>query len=162
MPAENNRVNVSALVLAVLTSTGLATVQYGAPPPDFQVPTSQGSRPLSQLRGKPVVINFWATWCPPCTSELPYFERLAQRYGDRIRIITVDWNEPPDVALDYLRGQGLDLSLISDRQGKIYKAYSLSEVPDTVVLDSDGKVAYVSVGGLSWNELVSAVEKVLQ
>ena len=163
MPAEKVCVKFLApLVFAVATGTGLATVHYGAPPPDFQIPTGQGNQALSQLRGKPVVINFWASWCPPCTDELPYFERLKAQYGDRVQVVTVDWNEDPGTALGYLRAQHLDLPVVSDRQSRIYAAYSLAEVPDTLVLDADGNVSYVSVGGLSWAELVSAVDRVLQ
>jgi thiol-disulfide isomerase/thioredoxin len=152
---------LAALVLAAVSGTGLAAVHYGAPPPDFTVHTAQGAQPLSALRGKPVVINFWASWCPPCTDELPYFQRLAETYGDRLTIVTVDWNEEPATAADYLRSHDLHLPVVPDQQSQIYKAYSLFEVPDTVVLDSDGNVAYVSVGELSWKELQAAVEKVL-
>lgn len=153
---------LAALVLAAASATGLPAVHYGAPPPDFSVATPQGSERLSDLRGKPVVINFWASWCPPCTDELPYFERLAQTYGDRVRIVTVDWNEGPGVAQAYLRSHGFDLPLVTDEQSRIYRAYSLSEVPDTVVLDAQGNVTYVSVGGLSWRELDGAVQQALQ
>jgi cytochrome c biogenesis protein CcmG, thiol:disulfide interchange protein DsbE len=152
---------LAALVLATATGTGLATVHYGAPPPDFSVPTRQGAQPLSQLRGKPVVINFWATWCPPCTDELPDFGRLEETYGPRVRLVTIDWNEPDGVAASYLKQHGLDLPLVEDPQSKIYAAYSLDEVPDTVVLNAQGEVTYVSVGELSWKELQNAVEQAL-
>lgn len=152
---------LAALLLAAASATGLPAIHYGAPPPDFSVSTSGGNRRLSALRGKPVVINFWASWCPPCTDELPYFERLAQLYGDRVSIVTVDWNEQPATANAYLQTHGLHLPVVSDQQSQIYKQYSLFEVPDTVVLDAQGNVTYVSVGELSWRELSSAVEKVL-
>lgn len=162
MPAEKNRVNfLAALVLAAASTTGLPAIHYGAPPPDFVVRTAQGSERLSALRGTPVVINFWASWCPPCTDELPYFERLAQRYGDRVTIVTVDWNEQPGVAAAYLRGHDIALPVVTDQQSDIYHAYSLFEVPDTLVLDAQGNVSYVSVGELSWHELDAAVEQVL-
>lgn len=162
MPAEIGGVNFLAVIaLAAVTGTGLATVRYGAPPPDFTVPTSQGKQPLSELRGKPVVINFWASWCPPCTDELPYFAKLKDAYGDRVRLVTIDWNEPPGTASAYLRAHGLNLPVIEDPQSKIYAAYSLNEVPDTVVLDASGAVTYVSLGGLSWNELKTAVDQAL-
>ena len=152
---------LAALVLAAATGTGLNTVHYGAPPPDFTVRTARGTQQLSALRGKPVVINFWASWCPPCTDELPYFERLADLYGSRVSIVTVDWNEQPGVAAGYLRTHDLNLPLVMDQESEIYRAYSLSEVPDTVVLDAQGNVTYVSVGELSWHELQGAVEKAL-
>lgn len=152
---------LAALVLAAASATGLSAIHYGAPPPDFVVRTDRGSEHLSALRGKPVVINFWASWCPPCTEELPYFERLAQMYGDRVVIVTVDWNEDPAVADAYLRSHHLELPVVADRQSDIYRAYTLSEVPDTVVLDAQGNVTYVSVGELSWHELDGAVKSVL-
>lgn len=160
MPAEITRVKtLAALLLAAAAGTGLRTVQLGAPPPDFVVPAAHGTpAPLSQLRGKPVVINFWATWCPPCTDELPYFQRLHDEYGDHVRIVTVDWNEGAQTAQAYLRDKHYTLPVVSDADGKIYAAYSLSKVPDTIVLDGDGNVTYVSVGGLSWDELAAAVD----
>lgn len=153
---------LAALVLAAASGTGLPAIHYGAPPPDFAVHTTQGSERLSALRGKPVIINFWASWCPPCTDELPYFERLAQTYGDKVHIVTVDWNEQPGTARAYLATHHIDLPVITDTQSDIYRAYSLFEVPDTVVLDAQGNVAYVSVGELSWQELDGAVQAVLK
>jgi peroxiredoxin len=161
MPAENVGVKfLAATILAIASASGLTTVHYGAPPPDFMVPTPQGAEPLSHLRGKPVVINFWASWCPPCTDELPYFERIQSDYGDRVTLITVS-NEAPGVAETYLHKEHLDLPLIEDPEGKIFKAYKIPPIPDTIVLDASGNVTYVSAGGLSWSELDTAVEHVL-
>ncbi len=69
----------AALVLAALTgsSTGLATIHYDAPPPNFTFPTPNGTLNLSDLRGRVVVIDFWATWCHVCTAELADFVRRA-------------------------------------------------------------------------------------
>ena len=161
MPAEKIRVTtLGALLLAAGAAGGLATVRVGAPPPDFTVQTKAGAVPLSRLRGKPVVINFWATWCPPCTDELPYFERLARDYGNRVVIVTLS-NEAPGTARDYLRRHNLDLPLTEDSAGNVFAAYALPPIPGTVVLSPDGLVEYVSAGGLSWDELQNAVNKAL-
>jgi peroxiredoxin len=161
MPAEKISVNIlGAVLLAASAAAGLATVRLGAPPPDFTLRTKQGAVPLSQLRGKPVVINFWATWCPPCTGELPYFTRLAHDYGDRVVVVTVS-NEAPGVARDYLRQHRLNLPLVEDPAGAVFSAYALPPIPGTVVVDPEGRVEYVSAGGLSWDELQSAVDKAL-
>jgi len=161
MPAEKISVNIlAAVLLAASAAGGLATVRVGAPPPDFTLPTKQGGVSLSHLRGKPVVINFWATWCPPCTDELPYFTRLAHDYGDRVRIVTVS-NEAAGVARDYLRAHQLNLPLVEDTAGAVFSAYALPPIPGTVVLDPEGRVEYISAGGLSWDELQTAVDKAL-
>ena len=149
---------VAAVVLSAMTNGGLANVHLGMPPPDFVVQTGAGSVPLSRLRGKPVVINFWASWCPPCTDELPYFERITKLYGDRVTVITIS-NEAPGVAKAYLDGKRYALPVVEDPKGTIFHEYSIPPIPDTIVLDSAGRVVYVSVGGLSWAELRSAVIK---
>lgn len=148
------------LLLAATAAGGLATVHVGAPPPDFTVRTKHGPVQLSQLRGKPVVINFWTTWCPPCTDELPYFARLSRDYGDRVVLVTVS-NEAAGVARDYLRAHRLDLPLLEDPQGAVFAAYAIPPIPGTVVLDPAGRVEYISAGGLSWDELQEAVDKAL-
>jgi len=150
---------VAALLLSAIAGTGLATVRYGAPPPDFRVPGRNGVTALSELRGKPVVINFWASWCPPCTDELPYFQRLKQVYGNRLRMITIS-NEAPGVAREYLARKQYDLPVVEDPDSRIFSKYSVPPIPDTIVLDAQGDVTYVSVGGLSWRELRAAVNKV--
>ena len=151
---------LGALLLAASATGGLATVHVGAPPPDFIFHTKYGPTQLAQLRGKPVVINYWAAGCPPCTDELPLFQRLSRDYGDRVVLVTVS-NEAAGVARGYLRQHRLDLPLLEDSQGSVFAAYALPPIPGTVVLDPGGKVQYISAGGLSWDELQQAVDKAL-
>ena len=147
--------------MAAITGTGLATVHYLAPPPDdFSFQTAHGTQRISDLRGRVVVINFWATWCHPCTAEMKYFVRAQNDYGSRVTVVTVS-NELHDVAASYFRVWNIDLPVVEDLDGSIFKAYSVSPVPDTIVLNPEGQVNYVSVGGLSWGELSGAIEAAL-
>jgi thiol-disulfide isomerase/thioredoxin len=153
--------SLAPAVLAAITGTGLPTVHYLAPPPaDFSFQTARGTQRISDLRGRVVVINFWATWCHPCTDEMKYFVRAQSEYGDRVTVVTVS-NEFHDVAASYFRVWNIELPVVEDLDGSIFKAYSVSPVPDTVVLNTDGEVNYVSVGGLSWEELKGAIEAAL-
>ena len=151
-----------ALVLAALTasSTGLATIRYDAPPPNFGFPTAHGTEFLSDLRGRVVVIDFWASWCHVCTAELKDFVRAAATFGDRVAIVTIS-DELPAVAERYLRVSNTPLPLVEDLEGSVFHIYSVSAIPVTLVLDPSGKVTYVSVGGLSWDELSQAIERAL-
>ncbi len=152
---------LAALVLAVITgSTGLQTIHFNAAPPDFSIPTAKGSEKLSDLRGKPVVLNFWASWCHPCTDELKDFVRARTLYGNKINVITIS-SEPHDVAASYLRLWNIDLPLVEDLDSKISNAYSVPPIPVTIVLDSSGAVTHVSVGELDWTELHTAIDEVL-
>jgi peroxiredoxin len=149
---------LAALVLAVVTAkTGLATIQYDAPTPDFTIKTGKQTVRLSDLRGKPVVLNFWASWCHPCTDELHDFVRARKEYGDRISVVTIS-SEPEDVAASYLRLWNIDLPLVQDTDASISKAYSVPPIPVTIVLDAAGRVTHVSVGELDWNELHTAID----
>lgn len=151
---------VALAVAAATASTGLRNVRYDAPPPDFAIPARQGSERLSELHGKAVVLNFWASWCKPCTDELKYFVRANQAFGPKIAVITVS-SEPHDVAASYLRLWNIELPVVEDLDGAISKEYSVPPIPVTVVLDPQGNVSYVSVGGLDWNELRNAIDSAL-
>lgn len=153
--------SLSALVLAVfvaVTGTGLSSIRYNAAPPDFTIPSTDGAHDLYDLRGRVVIINFWATWCDVCVSEMQYFVRAQQMFGSRVAVLTVS-PESRSVVATYFHFAKIPLPIVEDAGGAISRAYSVSKIPVTLVLDTQGDVSYVSVGGLSWGELRSAVEQ---
>jgi len=161
MPAEKVLQMVAAFVLAVITASAHAAhVPVHAPPPDFTIPTAKGTKHLSDLRGKVVVLNFWASWCPPCLDEMKDFVRARDTYGDKIDLLTIS-SEPPDVAASYLRLWNIALPVLEDLDGSISKAYHTPPIPLTVVIDPSGNVSYISIGELSWNELQAAIDHAL-
>lgn len=149
---------LAALVLAA--ATAVKHVPEHAPPPDFAITTAKGTKHLADLRGKVVVLNFWATWCPPCLDELKYFVRAVATYGNKIDLLTIS-SEPPDVAASYLRLWNISLPLLEDTDGSISKAYHAPPIPLTIIVDPAGNVSYISIGELSWNELQGAIDKAL-
>lgn len=151
---------LAALVLAALTApaTGLSTIRYDAPPPNFAIPSARGTRYLFDLRGKVVVIDFWASWCHVCTEELDDFVRAAQTFGSRVAVVTIS-DEASGVAAGYFQRRNIRLPLVEDLTGAISRTYSVPKIPVTLVLDPSGNVSYVSVGALSWQELVDAIER---
>ena len=110
---------LAAIVLAALTvpaQTGLATIQYDVPPPNFAIATARGSTYLSDLRGRVVVVDFWATWCDVCTAELRDFVRATNVFGKDIAVVTVS-DELPGVASSYLEHWDISLPVVEDTQG---------------------------------------------
>ena len=140
-------------------ATGLRTISFGKAPPDFLFDDGSGSKRLASLVGKPVVINFWATWCGPCRDELDAFEKLRARYGDDVALVTVS-GEAPGVARTFLRERNIELPLVEDPERKIFAAYAVEPIPVTLVLRGDGTLAYVSNGEVTWEELRTAVDAV--
>jgi peroxiredoxin len=139
-------------------ATGLAAVSFGSPPPDFTFGDGNAARDLASLTGKPVVINFWATWCEPCDDELAAFARLRQIYGDGVVLLAIS-DENGEIAGDFLHAHGVDAQVISDPERKIFRRYGVTPIPVTLVLDRSGAVTHVSNGELDWPELESAVEQ---
>jgi peroxiredoxin len=151
----------SALVLAALTAssgTGLTAIRYNAPPPDFAIPAIDGASSLYDLRGRVVIIDFWASWCDVCTAEMKYFVRAQQSYGSRLAVLAIS-PEARSVATTYFRFAKIPLPIVEDTDGAISRAYSVSKIPVTLVIDPRGDVSYVSVGGLSWDELRGALQR---
>jgi len=105
---------------------------------------------LAQLHGQVVVVNFWATWCPPCRREMPSLERLHQLAGDKgVRVLAVDIGEDIDTVFPFI-GQ-VDPSptfpLLLDREGTSPAQWGVKGLPTTFILHPDGTLAYRAVGG---------------
>lgn len=120
---------------------------------------------LSDMRGKPVVINFWATWCGPCKSELPAFQQAYETYGDDICFMMVDMvqgrTETKAGAIEYVDGQGYTFPLYFDEAQTAVVAYDIGAVPATFVIDAKGQLVESHIGAMSFDELEALLKTVL-
>ena len=133
---------------------------------DFTYTDSDGnSYQLSDLYGKPCILNFFATWCPPCRAELPAFDAAHQNYGDKINFLILDLvdsgNESVQNGLDFVAANGYGFPLFFDSLGEGYGAYGTGYVPVTVLISADGGIVDVHVGGLSEQELQTMIDLLL-
>ncbi len=127
-----------------------AAPAVGHPAPDIALNDAAGkSFTLASLRGKPVVLNFWATWCPPCRSEAPELQRAAQRYAGQVALVGVDQGEPAATVLAYTAQQGLTYPAPLDQNGRASLAYGVHALPTTFFIDRDGIIRQTYVGPLS-------------
>lgn len=124
-------------------------LKAGNKAPDFTAQLIDGSSiTLSEFKGKPVIINFWATWCGPCVKEMPAFERLQADFGDKIGIIAVNCGDDADTVKDFASENGYTFPIALDEDYKINMLYPTSSIPYTVVLDANGKITHISAGAV--------------
>jgi len=120
----------------------------GKPAPDFTLDTLDGDTvTLSDLKGQVVVLDFWATWCPPCVRSLPELDQLhQQRAGDTVRIFAVNLKENEEQVHSFLRSRGLTVPVLLDREGEVAEKFNVHAIPQTIIIGKDGEVRQVFVG----------------
>jgi thiol-disulfide isomerase/thioredoxin len=121
----------------------------GQPATDFTLETLADAKPvrLSELKGRVVLLDFWATWCGPCRAWLPIVQRAHQRYAAKgLSVFAVNEREPESKVHAYLDQQKLDLPVLMDRSGNVGSIYRASSIPLTVVVGRDGNVFRILVG----------------
>ena len=133
--------------------------------PDFALTALEGGDvQLSTLRGKPVILNFWATWCPPCRAEMPELEALWQRYQDEgLLLIGVDQGENAATVERFARGVvGTTFPLLLDTNQAVGRAYGVRALPTTVFIDAAGRIQDIRIGGpMNRAMLIDSVTKIL-
>ena len=123
-------------------------INAGDEAPDFTVEMLDGSKvALSALQGKPTLLIFWATWCPPCRLELSKLqEHIIDRYGDKINVLPISRGEERAKVEEYISKMGYTFAVGLDGNQSIYRKYATNYIPRCFVIDAKGKVLYSGVG----------------
>ena len=134
--------------------------------PDFTVYDLEGNaHKLSDFRGKPVVVNFWASWCNPCKNEMPYFEEAYQQYKEQIHFLMVNLTdgsrETVETAQGYIDGQGYTFPVYFDTDYSGAIAYGVSAVPATYFIDENGSLIAYGKGSLSQEQLQRGIDMLI-
>ena len=115
---------------------------------------------ITSLRGRPALINFWASWCTPCRDEAPQLERFARGHRGRLAVVGVDWNDAAASARAFIRRYGLSYRLLRDGSGSAGSAYGIGGLPTTFVLDSHGHIVATLRGPQTAQDLRRALATV--
>jgi thiol-disulfide isomerase/thioredoxin len=127
--------------------------------PPFSAPTLDDTIALGDLRGQPVILNFWATWCGPCRVEMPILQDLYDSYADAgLRILAVNLGEPPRLVEQWRDQYALTYDLILDRRGTIAAQYRLRGQPSTYVISPNGIITHIYFGPVRADQLASALQ----
>jgi len=145
--------------------TPLATA---LPASDFELlDMDEEKRKLSDYRGKVVLLNFWATWCPPCVREMPSMERLHQQINaEDFKVIAINQMEDIDQVFAFTGQLAVDptFEILFDSQSKVSQKYAVRGLPTTYLIDKQGNIRYRAVGGREFNhpEVVKIINALIK
>ncbi|PIU56157.1 MAG: hypothetical protein COS87_03025 [Chloroflexi bacterium CG07_land_8_20_14_0_80_45_17] len=142
---------------------GLIAVEDEVAAPDFTLPTMAGTEiTLSDLQGKPVVLNFWAIRCPPCRQELPYFDTVARQNADKATILTVNVEDSTSQIEQFFSNSKVSFIVALDKNAQMTSSYATGYIPTTFFIDSQGIIRYIKVGAFAnEKELQASLEELL-
>jgi len=156
---------LTAILVMILTSglliTGCAvgsepTATVGKAAPDFELQNLDGqSISLSSLKGKPVLINFWAIRCPPCVSEMPYIQEIYEEWsGKGLMVLAINIGESSSEVEGFLQNHNLSLPVLLDTRAVVAQKYNIRWIPTTFFIDNDGIIQEKIIGAFPNKEAI--------
>lgn len=162
---------VAAGAVGAIAGLIVALVAFGHPDPAPaarpKAPTAAyqlfdgGTATLADHRGRPLVVNFWASWCTPCAAELPELQAAHERWGDRVAVVGLTHRDDRAQARAMATSAGVTYELGDDADGELYRALGLVAMPSTAFVDAHGKVQAVVAGRLDDRALQDHVDQLL-
>jgi len=156
---------VSPQVEQAFLEANIRILKEAVDPPNFTLPLlNGGNTSLSAYKGKVVVLNFWATWCPPCRAEMPSMEIFYQRFKNNgLEILAVDVGEDAATVQQFIRNS-YTFPILLDRDNKVNSLYGIEAIPTTFILDREGKIIGMIVGSIRWDnpKVIAAFDALLK
>jgi peroxiredoxin len=130
-------------------AANMGGLKVGAKAPDFELKTLAGDTvKLSDLKGKKVMLNFWATWCPPCKAEMPAMEEFHKEAGDEVVILAVNIDPHLDVKA-FVDENGITFPIPLDAEDKVNETYQVLSIPTTYFIDTKGNIGNKFIGAMN-------------
>lgn len=131
--------------------------------PDFTLPTATGNTiTLNDLRGRPVVLNFWASWCGPCRIETPHFQAFSEQYAGKLVVVGINQQESAATINKFATEFELTYPLLIDEDNRVNQAYAVFGLPTTFFIDENGVIFDISPGAISQAILEDRITKLIQ
>jgi cytochrome c biogenesis protein CcmG/thiol:disulfide interchange protein DsbE len=151
---------LALLIYGFVSSRESGRPQRGELVPDFTLTLLDGSElTLAELRGQVVVLNFWASWCAPCRREASDLQNVWEAYKDAgVVFVGVTYRDAPDASSAFIDEHGLTYPNGTDEMGRISHDYGVTAVPETYVIDREGRLAWSQIGEVQAEELTHQIE----
>lgn len=142
---------------------GPAIVQQGEAAPNFILPSMEGVPfSLDQQRGQVVIVNMWATWCPPCKAEMPMLDAFHAAHAEKgVLVLAVNNEETPETVRAFISEAGFTFPVLFDQYGQIQDSYGVQGLPTTFVIDRNGLIQYIHLGEITEERLLEVIEPLL-
>jgi peroxiredoxin len=137
-----------------LPDTNYDSLKVGSVAPDFSLQSSSDTTiRLSSLRGKIVMVNFWASWCGPCKDEMPAIQNVFSKYSENLIILGVNDEDTISTIRDFAKQFELTFPLLIDSTGSVSAQYKIRAYPSTIFVDRDGFIFYIAVGSMAQSDI---------
>jgi thiol-disulfide isomerase/thioredoxin len=155
--------NASSATISSSVSSAV-TSENKLPAPNFTVYDAAGKAvKLSDFKGKPVVLNFWASWCPPCKGEMPDFNEVYGKEKNSVQFLMVNMTdgqqETTETASNFVKSKGFSFPIYFDTKFQAADAYGISSIPQTFIIDKNGSVVNSYLGGIDKSTLEKEISK---
>ncbi|MFD1850424.1 TlpA family protein disulfide reductase [Oceanobacillus bengalensis] len=152
---------LSIFALEQASAEGKVGLEIGNQAPDFELETLDGEKvKLSDFRGKPVMLNFWATWCPPCREEMPDMQKFHENNDVVVLAINVTHTEINEKnAAKFVDEFGFTFDVLLDVNGEASDIYRIRPIPTTYMITSKGEISHKALGALTYEAMVEELEK---
>ena len=151
---------------AALQAANLKPYDADAPTPPLKLKDLQGKEhDLKDYRGQVVLLQFWATYCPPCRKEMPSMNKLMKKMGDvPFKILAVDMGESHEEVTRFVNEVNPEFTILMDQSGQSIAAWQVFAAPSNFIIDPQGKIRYTLFGGVEWdsNKLVKKLKSLAQ
>lgn len=140
-------------ILVLTISNGLTVEMQNQKAPDFTLKDMQGKNvSLSDFKGRIVLVNFWATWCPPCIEEMPSMEKLHQKFkGEDFVLLAVNTEENGKQMVEtFLKKNPFTFTILLDGDAKVQQLFNVFRLPETVIINRHGEIVTKVLGGRDW------------
>ncbi len=145
-------ITVCAILLLAGCDRGTAPKNIGRLAPEFSLQDGQGKVSLRQFRGQVVVLNFWASWCPPCIDETPSLVSMQQRLKAKgITVVGVSSDEDEQAYRRFIQEYGINFPTVRDPSEKVEHLYGTVKIPETYIIDRNGVLRRKFVSEVNWN-----------